>query len=149
MPSSHAKCTLIPTKFHRPYVKGTKIKDNRCRIEFAHYANYLKNITHVNLAWTGLNVKLEMSVRLNIEYCRQEHICPRNSCYKLRPDTASHNTADRDICCCKDRGLGDGKDLRYKRARDQGSSSADDAAAAWRRRQAANMAKAKAKDPFA
>jgi hypothetical protein len=141
------------TKFYRPCVKGTKIKDNRCRIEFAHgdsfYPNYLKNINHVNLAWEGVNVKLEMSLRLNLEYCRQERICPRNTCYKLRPDAAPISTPDHDLCSCKDRGLGDGKDLRYKRARDQGSSSSDDAAAAWRRRQAANMAKAKAKDPFA
>jgi len=141
------------TKFYRPCIKGTKIKDNRCRIEFAHgddfYANYLKNITNVNLAWEGLNVKLEMAVRLNVEYCRQERICPRNTCYKLRQDSAPIGTPDSDLCYCKDRGLGDGKDLRHKRARDQGSSSADDAAAAWRRRQAANMAKAKAQDPFA
>ena len=141
------------TKFYRPCIKGTKIKDNRCRIEFAHgdnfYGNYLKNVTHVNLAWEGLNVKLEMAVRFNLEYCRQERICPRNTCYKLRQDAAPLNTPDRDICCCKDRGLGDGKDFRMKRARDQGSSSADDAAAAWRRRQAANMAKATARDPFA
>ena len=143
------RAKLQVTKFLHPTLKNTKIPDTRCRVEFEHteefYAVYLQYLTCVDLAWK--DVKKEMAVRINVGYLKEMGVCPRLTCYKIRPDVARAEHRDRELCSCADRGLGNGKNvLGHKRARDETSTASAKAAAAWKQRQAAKYAK---KDPFA
>ena len=138
---------LKVTKFQRPNVQDTIIPGNRCRIEFEQNEDFtclnMCRATFVDLTYD--TYPKEMRVRFNVGYCKKLQICPRDTCYKIRPDVAPVETKYNLICSCSDKGFGDGKDEKgKKRARDAGPSNA---AANWHARQAAKYSKGK--DPFA
>jgi hypothetical protein len=89
------RAKLQITKFYRPTLKGTKIPDSRCRVEFEHTDDYftslLQNLTCVDLAWK--DVKKEMAVRINVGYLKEMGVCPRLTPTRSAQTALARNTA--------------------------------------------------------